>query len=66
MELDEIKEALKDLSAQDRRKVALYIFELEKEHVQKSVGPQLTEDLNAVSKIVQEAIEKLKRFVNKG
>jgi sulfur carrier protein ThiS len=36
MELAEIKAALKDLSAQDRRNAALYILELEKEHVQKN------------------------------
>jgi len=50
---------------QDRRKIALYILELEKDHVSKTVGPQLAKDVEDVSKVVQDALEKLKRFVNK-
>lgn len=65
MGIDEVKSAIRDLSISERRRVALYILELEKEHVQKTVGPQIAEDLDDVSKVVCEAIEKLKKFVNK-
>jgi len=34
MQVDEIKAALKNLTPQERRKLALYILELEKEHLQ--------------------------------
>jgi hypothetical protein len=65
MGLEEIKSTIKGLTVQERRKVALYILELEKEHVSKTIGPQLAADLDDVSKVVQEAVEKLKKFVNK-
>ena len=65
MEIEEIKTALKNLTANERRKVALYILELEKEQVQKKYGRQIAEDLDDVSNAVQEAMEKLKKFVNK-
>jgi hypothetical protein len=65
MEMEEIKTAVKSLSVQERRKLALYILELEKEHVSKTVGPQIAKDVEDVSKVVQEALEKLKKYVNK-
>jgi len=65
MGIEEIKTAIKGLPANERRKVALYILELEKEHVQKTIGPQIAEDVEDVSRVFQEAIEKLKKFVNK-
>ena len=65
MQLEEIKSALKTLTPQDRRKAALYILELEKEHVQNNIGPQIAEDLDAVSKVVQDAFQKLKKYVEK-
>jgi hypothetical protein len=65
MDVEEIKSVVKGLSVQDRRKIALYILELEKDHVSKTVGPQLAKDVEDVSKVVQDALEKLKRFVNK-
>jgi ribosomal protein S20 len=65
MELDEIKSALKALPTDERRKIALYILELEKEHVQKTYGPQIAEDVESVSKVFQEAVEKLKKFAKK-
>jgi len=65
MNVEEIKTAIKGLPTQDRRKVALYILELEKEHIQKTIGPQIVEDVDAVSKVAQEAIEKLKKLVNR-
>ena len=65
MEMEEIKYAIKGLAPQDRRRIALYILELEKDHVSKTIGPQLAEDLDDVSRVVQDAVEKLKKFVNK-
>lgn len=65
MGIDDIKTAIKNLPTDDRRKVALYILELEKEHVQKTYGPQIVEDVESVTKVVQEAIDKLKKYVNK-
>ena len=65
MILEEVKTAIRSLPVAERRKVALFILELEKEHMQKTVGPQIAEDLDDVSKVVREAIDKLKKFVNK-
>jgi hypothetical protein len=65
MVLDEIKTAVKNLTAEDRRKIALYILDLEKQHFQGTVGPQLLEDLNAFAKVVQDAVEKIKKHVEK-
>lgn len=65
MGIDEIKAGVKELTVQDRRKVALYILELEKEHVSRTVGPQIAKDVEDVTKVVQEAVDKLKKFVNK-
>ena len=64
MELEEIKSAIKNLTVRERRQVALYILELEKQHVQNTIGPQIAEDVNAVSKVAQDAIQKLKKFVD--
>ena len=66
MTIDEIKSAIKDLPATERRKVALYILELEKDYISGKVGPQVQEDLDAVSKLVQGAIEKLKNVMKEG
>ena len=63
MELEEIKVAIKGLTAEDRRKVARYILELEKQHVQETIGPQIAEDLDAVSKVVHDAVETIKQKV---
>ena len=65
MEIEELKTAVKSLTVDERRKLALYILELEKEHVQKTYGPQIVEDLDSVSKVFQEAIDKLKKFAGK-
>jgi hypothetical protein len=64
--IEEVKAAIKELSIEDRRKVALYILELEKEHARKTIGPQIAKDVDDVSKVVQDAFEKLKKFVKKG
>ena len=66
MGIEEVKAGIKELSVQDRRRVALYILELEKDHVSKTIGPQIAEDLNDVSKVVQDTVEKLKKLANKG
>ncbi len=63
MGAEEVKAIIKDFSVEDRRKVAMYILELEKEHVQKAIGPQIADDLESVSKIFQEALEKARKKV---
>lgn len=65
MGIEEIKTAIKGLSVEDRRKVAVYILELERDHVQKTIGPQIAEDLEAFSKIVQDSVEKIRKMVHK-
>jgi DNA-directed RNA polymerase specialized sigma subunit len=64
MGLEGIKSAIKDLPAKERRQVALYILELEKENVQKNIGPQIAEDVDAVSRVAQDAIQKLKNLID--
>jgi hypothetical protein len=64
MTLEEVKSAISNLSVEERRKAALYILELEKEHVQKTIGPHIAEDLDVFSKVVQESVEKLKKLVS--
>jgi hypothetical protein len=66
MDLEEIKSAIATLPVDQRRKVALYILELEKQLLQQTVGPQIKEDIEGVSKLVQEAFERLKKVVGKG
>lgn len=63
MTVEEVKSVIRDLSVSDRRKVALYILELEKDRVKDAVGPQVSEDLDAVSKLLQGAIEKVKNVM---
>jgi hypothetical protein len=65
MELDNIKTEIKNLSPAERRKLAVYILELEKEDVREKYGPQIERELDKASKAFQEAFEKLKTFVNK-
>jgi hypothetical protein len=61
MDLESLKTAIQSLSVEDRRKLALFILELEKNHFQKNVGSQLAEDMEAFSRTLQEAAEKVKR-----
>jgi len=63
MELNEIKASIKNLTVEDRRKIALYILELEKEHLQGTIGPQLAEDLEAVTRLVQDAVARIKKHL---
>jgi hypothetical protein len=65
MGLEEVKTSIRSLTVEERRKVALYILELEKQHLQDRVAPQLAEDIDGVSKVVQDAFEKLRKFVGK-
>ncbi len=66
MTIDEVKTAIKALTPAERRKVALYILELEKDYVAGKVGPQVSEDLDAVGKLIQGAIEKMKNVMKEG
>jgi hypothetical protein len=63
MGIDEIKAAIKTLSVEERRKVALFILDLERTHLQDTLGPQIAEDLESVLKVIQETVEKIKRHV---
>lgn len=63
MELEEIKSAVRNLKVEDRRKVALYILELEKDHIQTTIGPQIAEDLEAFSGVIQDAVERIKKHL---
>jgi hypothetical protein len=61
MTLEELKTTIRTLPAQDRRRLALYILELEKDYVRDTVGPQISEDLDSVKRALQEAIDNIKR-----
>lgn len=63
MNIDEVKEGIRGLTVEERRKVALYILELEKQHFQNTVGPQISEDIDGFTKVVQESVEKIKKAV---
>jgi hypothetical protein len=63
MQVEQIKTAIKDLPVEDRRKVALYILELEKDYFKGTIGPQIAEDLESVSKVIQDAAEKVKQHL---
>ena len=65
MDVEEIKAAIRGLSTEQRRKVALHILELEKQHLGATVGPQIKEDIQGVTKVLQEALDKLKKFAGK-
>ncbi|HEX7573480.1 MAG TPA: hypothetical protein VF514_10320 [Bacteroidota bacterium] len=63
MGIEEIKAAIKNLSPEERRKVAVYILELERDHIQETIGPQIAEELEAFSRIVQDSVEKIRKMV---
>jgi hypothetical protein len=63
MSIEEITAAIKNLSVEERRKVALYILDLEKEHIKGTIGPQIAEDLESVSKAIQGAADKIKQHL---
>ncbi|MGA9120379.1 MAG: hypothetical protein WB699_13540 [Bacteroidota bacterium] len=60
MTLEEIKSAVKILSVEERRKLAVFILELEKNHFRDTLGPQITEDLESLSRVLQETVDKIK------
>ncbi|HSQ74608.1 MAG TPA: hypothetical protein VLT13_03580 [Bacteroidota bacterium] len=61
MTLDEVKSAVRLMKPEDRRKVAVFILELEKDHFQDNVGPQIAEDLKGFTKVIQETVDKIKK-----
>ncbi len=61
-----MKAGIRELSTEERRKLALFILELEKDHAKKTIGPQIAKDVEDVSRVVQDAFEKLKKFVKNG
>jgi len=61
MTLDEVKAAIRQMAPEDRRKVAVFILELERDHFQENVGPQIAEDLKGFTKVVQETVDKIKK-----
>ena len=63
MELEEIKTAVKNLSVEERRKVAMYILELEKQHMEGTIGPHVVEGLDSLSRAFQDTVEKIKKHV---
>ena len=60
MTLEEVKVVLRDFNPEDRRKVLLYVLELEKDHVRDHVAPKLMEDLEGVTRAAEDAFEKIK------
>ena len=65
MDVEQIKSAIAALPADQRRKVALFILQLEKDHFEAAVGPQIKEDIDSASKAFQEAMDRLKKFIGK-
>jgi hypothetical protein len=65
MTLDEVKTAVKQLPKQERRQLALFILELEKDHFQENVGPQIAEDIDGLAKSVQEAVDKIRNSIKR-
>ena len=61
MQLSEIKTEVKSLPPEDRRRLALFILELEKDHIQEKIGPQIAEDIDGLSKVLQDVFERLKK-----
>jgi hypothetical protein len=60
MTVDELKQAVQELRPEERRKLALFILELEKDYFRDAVGPQIKEDLDEVAKVLRETLEKIK------
>jgi|WetSurMetagenome_2_1015567.scaffolds.fasta_scaffold28064_4 hypothetical protein len=65
MTYEEVKVAVKSLAPAERRQLALYLLELEKDHFQEKVGPQIAEDIDGLAKGVQDAIEKLRGAIKR-
>jgi|WetSurMetagenome_2_1015567.scaffolds.fasta_scaffold645145_2 hypothetical protein len=63
MTVEQLKTEVQALSKEDRRKLGTYILELEKQYFQDTVGPQLREDLDGLTKAAQETIEKVSKSI---
>lgn len=63
MQLDELKSEVRNLRPEERRKLALYIFELEKDHLQATVGPQIADDIEGVSRAIQDVADKIRNAI---
>ena len=63
MGVEELKAAIKGLKAEDRRKVALYILELERDHLQNTIGPQIAQDLESVGRAIQDTVERIRKQI---
>ena len=61
MTFEELKTSIRALPAEERRRLALFILDLEKDHIRDTVGPQISEDLDSLKRALQEAIDKIKR-----
>ena len=59
--MEQLKTEMQALSKEDRRKLGTFILELEKQYFQDTVGPQLREDLDGLTKVAQETIEKISK-----
>jgi hypothetical protein len=64
MDLAALKDQIRTLTPEDRRTLALYILELEKDHFRDNVGPQIRQDLEGVGKVLQETFEKIKKHIS--
>jgi hypothetical protein len=63
MTIEDLKTAIKNLPTEDRRKLALFILELEKDHFKDTVSPQIREDLEGLSRVVGETFERVKKHL---
>ncbi|MBK7258855.1 MAG: hypothetical protein IPI01_13870 [Ignavibacteriae bacterium] len=63
MTLDQLKAEIQALSKDDRRKLGTFILEIEKQHFQDTVGPQLREDLDGLTKAAQDAVDKISKAI---
>jgi hypothetical protein len=63
MTLEQLKTEVQALSKDDRRKLGTFILELEKQYFQDTVGPQLREDLDGLTKAAQDAVDKISKTI---
>lgn len=59
MTTDEIKTAIKELSAPERREIGKYILDLERDRLQ----TELPEDLKKLATVIQTETEKMRQIV---
>jgi hypothetical protein len=63
MTLEQLKTEIQALTKEDRRKLGTFILELEKQYFQDTVGPQLREDLDGLTKAAQDAVDKISKTI---